>query len=462
MSRIASVLAAFIVATPTIATAQDAALRAAEKAMGLTGLMSVRYSGSGSSAMIGQGLTAGVNGRWVLENYVVDVHLEQPALRVELQRSMLDGSVPFGGTRQVWMLNGDIGWNVGANGMPAPLNPRPDVQMSSLADRQLEVWLTPPGFIKAALAQRAASRRQGNATIVTFTAPGGTRLTGTLDSQNLPTRIEAVVDNPVLGDMVIETTFTDYRPFGALRFPASIVQKHGGLTTLDLAVTTVEPNAAAAVEVPGAARTFQVAPVRVEARPLGPGVWLMAGGSHHSVLVEFADHLTLVDAPLGDERVGAVLAEARRLVPTKPVRRLIQSHHHFDHTGGTRAAAGEVDTLITAAASREYWEGVLQRPRTLRPDRLAQRQAKPRVEGVSAKRALSDATRTIELHNVPIPGHVDEMVLVYIPAERLLVQVDAPNAPIVAAIDRLKLDVATVVGLHGEPVPFERYRSAVQ
>ena len=458
MKHFLLLMALLAVAAP--ASAQPAALRAAEKALGAGTLTSIKITGSGSSAMIGQGLSAGVSGRWVLNNYVADVHYDRPAMRVELQRAMLDGSVPFGGTRQVWAFSGDVGWNVGANGMPVALNPRPDTQFSSLEERQLQVSLTPHGFVKAALAQKATARAQGAATLVSFTTPAGTRVTGTIDREGLVQRVEAVVDNSVLGDMVIETTFAGYKMFGNVRFPTTIVQKHGSLPTLELMVTAVEPNGAAPIDAPEAARGFKPAPVRVEARELGKGVWLMAGGSHHSVLIEFADHVALVDAPLGDERASAVLAEARRLAPNKPLRSLIQSHHHFDHSGGTRTAAAEASTLVTSAGSREYWEQALQRPRTIRPDALAKKKAAPRVEGVSVRRTLSDATRTIELHNVPVPGHVDEMLLVYIPAEKLLVHVDAPNPITAGHIDRLKLDVGTVVPLHGNPVPIAEFRAA--
>jgi glyoxylase-like metal-dependent hydrolase (beta-lactamase superfamily II) len=464
MSKLLSLLIALIfILTAEIAAAQaPAALGAAEAALGGRALASLKVTGSGSSAMIGQGLAAGVSAKWVLNNYVAELNFASPTLRVTLDRAMLDGSVPFGGTRQIWALSDGVGWNVGANGMPAALNPRPDIQLSSLQERQLQLWLsTPQGFVKAAQANRATSRAQGQGTVVTFTAPGGSRVTGLLNRANQVERVDVVFDHSVLGDMTVETTFHDYKAFGTLQFPQRIVQRHGGLTTLDLNVSAVEPNAPLALEVPAAIRSAQPAAIRVDAQPLGTGAWVLAGGSHHSVLIEFADHLVLVDAPLSDARATAVLAEAARLVPNKPVRYLIQSHHHFDHQGGTRAAAGAVQTILTGASSREYWEAVLRRPRAA-ADTLAQRAAKPAVEGVSLKRVLSDATRTVEIHAVPINGHVDEMLYVYLPAEKIVIQVDGQAPGIVAQIDRLKLDVATHVPLHGNRQTIAELRAAAR
>lgn len=464
MTKLLSLLVALIlILTAGAAAAQaPAALGAAEAALGGRALTSLKVTGSGSSAMIGQGLAAGVSAKWVLNNYTAEFNFASPALRVTLDRAMLDGSVPFGGTRQVWVLSDGVGWNVGANGMPAPLNPRPDIQMSSLQERQLQVWLsTPQGFLKAAQANRATTRVQGQRTMVTFTAPGGVRVTGVLNRSNQVERVDAVLDHSVLGDLTVETTFHDYKAFGTLQFPQRIVQRHGGLTTLDLTVSAVEPNAVTAIEVPTAVRAAQPAAIRVDAQPLGTGAWLLAGGSHHSVLIEFADHLVLVDAPLSDARVNAVMAEAARLVPNKPIRHLIQTHHHFDHQGGTRAAAGEVQTILSGASSREYWEVVLQRPRAA-GDKLSQRAVKPAVEGVSLKRVLSDATRTVEIYAVPISGHVDEMLYVYLPAEKIVIQVDGQAPGIVAQIDRLKLDVATHVPLHGNRQTIAELRAAAR
>ena len=98
---------------------------------------------------------------------------------------------------------------------------------------------------------------------------------------------------------------------------------------------------------------------RVESHPAAPGVWHIAGGSHNSVLVEFADHLMLIESPLYDGRAQAVLAEMRKLVPAKPLRYVVNSHHHFDHSGGLRTYMAQGTTLVTAEANREFYQNVM-------------------------------------------------------------------------------------------------------
>src|SRR6202008_3258757 len=88
-------------------------------------------------------------------------------------------------------------------------------------------------------------------------------------------------------------------------------------------------------------------PATVTVEPLGKGLWFLAGQSHHSVLVEFADHLTLIEAPQNDMRALAAIAKARELVPGKPLTHVVNTHHHFDHSGGIRAAVSEDLAVIT-------------------------------------------------------------------------------------------------------------------
>jgi glyoxylase-like metal-dependent hydrolase (beta-lactamase superfamily II) len=78
-----------------------------------------------------------------------------------------------------------------------------------------------------------------------------------------------------------------------------------------------------------------------------------------SLLSPLAIHAQGGRAALEDERAVAVLAEIKSLVPNKPIRYVINSHHHFDHSGGLRAFAAEGVTVITHEINRTYFERTL-------------------------------------------------------------------------------------------------------
>jgi glyoxylase-like metal-dependent hydrolase (beta-lactamase superfamily II) len=269
--------------------------------------------------------------------------------------------------------------------------------------------------------------------------------------------------------MPVEVAYADYRDFGGVKFPMRIRQAAGGFPAADLTVSDVKPNAPVEIAVPDAVRGATMPYARVASDPVAPGVWYVTGGSHHSVVIEMADHTVVVESPLNDERATAVIAEARRLVPGKPIRYVVNSHHHFDHSGGLRAFAAEGITVITHETSRAFFEGALAAPAAMTPDRQQAARRKVTVEGVRDKRVLSDGTRSVEIHHMAGNTHADGMLMVYLPAERLLIQADAftpgpPNAPVPAIINplsvqladsiaRLNLGVDRLLPLHGRIVP---------
>jgi glyoxylase-like metal-dependent hydrolase (beta-lactamase superfamily II) len=468
-----SLLTAFLFVLPAITAGQDvrATLDAAAKAMGADSLQSVQYFGTGSTYFFGQAINPSTGWpRMILKTYVADVHYATPAMRQQLYRTQPDGSVPFGGNRQIQIVSGTDAWNVGANDQPAPAP-------AAAAERRLQIVLTPHGFIKAAQASQATVTAKGPSKVVTFMTPDRVRVTGVINAENLVERIDSAIDNAVLGDMPVEVTFSNYQTFGEIKFPTTITQKQGGYPTLELAVTDAKANAATAIDVPTAVRAAKPAAVRVEAQKIGDGVWLLAGGSHHSVLVEFRDHLAVIEAPQHEERSTAVIAEVRKLVPAKPIRYVINTHQHFDHSAGLRTYAAEGATIVTAEIYKLYYEKVFATPHTINPDRLSKSGKKAAVEGVTGRRVLTDGSQTIELHVLQGSPHNDGLIVAYLPSDRLLIQADlfspapanaaAPATPdplavnLYANIERLKLDVAQIVPIHGQVAPIAELRKAV-
>src|SRR6185436_11267623 len=194
--------------TPRTATS---VLQAAQTAMG--NVNSIQYSGTGMNAFVGQALTAGEEWpRRDLSSFTRTINYEQRAAKDELNFAQ----PTFGGQQQNAQVNGDKAWNVGPNG-PVP-------QVAAVEARQLQILLTPHGFVRAALAAGNAtlSGTEG-ASVISFTAPGNYKLDGTIDAQNLVTKIETKRADPVLGDTPVVATFADYKDFNGVKFPAKIL-----------------------------------------------------------------------------------------------------------------------------------------------------------------------------------------------------------------------------------------------
>jgi glyoxylase-like metal-dependent hydrolase (beta-lactamase superfamily II) len=214
----------------------------------------------------------------------------------------------------------------------------------------------------------------------------------------------------------------------------------------------------------------------VTAEVVSPGVWYLAGQSHHSVLVEFGDYLALIEAPQNDLRTSAVLAKVKELKPDKPLRFVINTHHHFDHSGGIRRAIAEEGvTLITHESNKGFYEDIAQRPHTIMTDELSKSPKAPTVEGVTDKYVLMDSTRTIEIYPITGSPHAETLLMVYFPRERLIVEADvysppAEGAPPAAAypflanfvenVQKLNLRVDRLVPIHGRIVPWNTVLAA--
>lgn len=464
-------------ATAPTESAQSVLARASQ-AMGAASLRSIAFAGSGTGATFGQAYEAGKPWpRITYSSFSRLVDYENAAMREDASRSRAEpaggGVVPpmgQGEQRTSGAVRGAHAWNIaGANANPAPV---------AVDARIHDLWTTPHGVIKAALANQAtvAMRSEGGRSLaaVSFTVPGRFRATAMINADGLVERIESTHPNAVLGDTASVILFSNYQDFAGVRFPLRIQQDLGGHPVLDLTVHEVKPNAPAGIETPAA---VPAAVERVVATKVTDGVWMLGGGSHNSVAIEMRDHLMVVESPLYDGRALPMLAEAARLVPGKPVTMVVNSHHHFDHAGGLRAAAAQGATLVVSARARPFYQQALGNPNRVSPDALEKSGRKAVFAEVDGRRVFSDGMRTVEVYAIEGNLHAQGFLMVYLPKEKILIEADAytpaaPNTPpparpnelsvnLVQNIERLKLQVDTIVPLHGRVVPVAELHNAI-
>src|SRR5207253_3754558 len=144
---------------------------------------------------------------------------------------------------------------------------------------------------------------------------------------------------------------------------------------------------------------------------------------------EMADHIVVVDTPNNEARASAVLAKAKELIPNKPIRFVVTSHHHWDHLGGIRTAMDEGATIVTHQSNKAFLERVAKTPHTIAPDRLAASKKPAKIQAVGDNYKLTDGKRVIELHRLQGYEHTGDMTVVYLPNEKLLAEPDAFTPP---------------------------------
>jgi glyoxylase-like metal-dependent hydrolase (beta-lactamase superfamily II) len=282
-------------------------------------------------------------------------------------------------------------------------------------------------------------------------------------------KVETWIDDAFLGDVAFEAVYSDYKDFGGVKFPTRIIQNQGGYPIFDLRISDVKPNAPVTIQAAQAGRGgggggAAAAPAEAPTEQLAEGVYLVSGG-YAALVVDFKPYIVVIEGGQSEERSNAVIAAAKKLVPKKPIRYVINTHHHIDHSRGLRRFVAEGATIVTHRINAPYFERMFAAPKTLNPDALAKAKKEPTFETLTTKKVMTDGNHVIELHHMSGNGHNEGLILAYLPKQKLLVEADAynppaqPNAPVpmpvspytenlVATIDRLKLDVETIVPIH--------------
>ena len=460
---------------PAIAQDAKAVIADAQKALG--DLKSISYSGSARDVAFQQ---CGANAASMacrgthdptrpITNYVRVIDLAAPASR----HSGATNNIGGGGSTTV------------APGMFFQQVTPQQANVSQPWAGSLELYITPWGFLKGAAENNAiASRRSVDGrsyTMLTWsprvTAPSGKAYTinGYVNDRNLVERVETWLGENIMGDMHILATYTGWKDFGGVQAPAKIVQTRGGWPYFEVDVTAAKANPAdVASLVPAPPATGGGGPggapaLMVTAEKLGDGLYRLTTGpgSYDSVIVEFRDHIMMLEAGQSIARALAYIAETKKLIPNKPIRYVMNTHPHSDHTGGLPAMVAEGTTIITQQNNAAFLDKALNTPRTLLDDPLATSPKKASIEAVSEKKVYSDGTRTVEMYHVaPVP-HSNGLLIAYIPKEKILFQGDfslpAAGQPandhvkaLVPILDKLKLDFDRYINVHTSAAPQTR------
>src|SRR5262247_1216917 len=188
----------------------------------------------------------------------------------------------------------------------------------------------------------------------------------------LPARIRTLDYDNIWGDVTYDMALADWQMRDGLRMAQSRTYELNGRPVMEVKITNARINASIAAErlmIPASFKTAAAKPATgnvpyqwvirrqfigtyldsdnpsfdtratssLRLNELGPGIQHVVGGTHHSLIIELKDYLIVFDAPVNDAHSSWVLDAAKQKFGAKPVRYLVLTHHHMDHTGGLRA-----------------------------------------------------------------------------------------------------------------------------
>jgi glyoxylase-like metal-dependent hydrolase (beta-lactamase superfamily II) len=310
-------------------------------------------------------------------------------------------------------------------------------------------------------------------------ADGDTNFTILFDrTTKLPAAVRSLDDDQIYGDVKYDLVFSDWKPVGGIEMAYTHVYRVnsvdvGHVTFREIQINPSIPADTFTIRDEGRREAKMPAPGSVPYQwvirrlflgrfldsdavnypspgpgfklvELAPNVQFVTGGTHNSLIVARKDHLVVFDAPINEAQSRWTIDAAKAMYPGKPVKFLVLTHHHNDHTGGARTYVAEGATVIVAAPNKAHFETMFRAPHTLKPDELQKNQKPPNIVEFSEQMALKDEGGDIQLYKIANP-HSDGMLIGHI-ANGNIVWVTDLYSPL-RDKDRSEMFVAFYAGL---------------
>lgn len=251
----------------------------------------------------------------------------------------------------------------------------------------------------------------------------------------LPIFVERSGSDRLTGAAVNGVRFEEYRPVSGLQVPHRLVFTLNGETVLEWSLADLELNRAADESRFSPPQGIEAAehPARFRPTRVADGVYavrLYSGpaNSYNTLLVEFADHVVVLEAPLVGALYPVIAGAADAIAPGKPIRSVVTTHHHHDHAGGAaRFLAAGVDVIApphAAAVIRQMAEAA-----SAAGGNPQEGSESGRLIEVPDSLVLSDGTRTLRLLQVGPTPHVEQILVGHLPGERVLYVADLFAVP---------------------------------
>lgn len=328
---------------------------------------------------------------------------------------------------------------------------------------------------------------------VSFADGGNTFIISFDNATKLPAVIRTMDDDNVHGDAPFDAVLGDWKSVGNIKVAHSISMRINGVEVGKVTYTQVTANPTVAADtfaVPDAVKTALKRPAagnvphqwiirrlymsrfadteqpflppgsRLSLVELTMGVQHTQGASGNNLIVEMDDHLVMFNSPYGEALSRMAIDLAKAKYPGKPIKYLVQTHHHMDHSGGMRTYVAEGATILVAAQTQAYFNKALRTARTVANDEQQKARKPIRIVGVKDQHVLKDkAGNEIRIYNIKNP-HSDGYLLGHVVKANVVFVTDliSPRGPVARtegtlavgeALKKHGITGATIAGGHG-------------
>lgn len=290
-------------------------------------------------------------------------------------------------------------------------------------------------------------------------------------ASKMVTRCEVLLSDVILGDYLSEYHYSNYQTINGVLFPTYVLQYENGRISKRLSYANFTINQKIDNQIfklPEGTMPFQSPTVTVNS--IAKDVYVAEGieGSYRSFIVELNDGILVTDAPVNSQVSSSLITQIKKIIPNKPIKYIVATHHHDDHIGGIRSFVAEGATIVTTRNNMAFFNNMILAEHTLKPDELSQQKQTAKFLFVEKKHSLSYSGGTIEIICLQKNLHAQDMCIVYVPSEELIFQSDLFNRKItpytnefIREITTLGLKVKTIISSHGGVVPMSQIMSEI-